>query len=225
MQIEHIDINETVAKARAMLAQEKNISMGFKAAIEVLFVIITLLSNRFNLNSKNSSKPPSSDPNREKQSQKNASGKKPGGQPGHNGANLKPVANPDKVQFIAVDKTALPKGKYHENGYDARQVIDIRISRYVVEYRAQILVDKQGNKFTAPFPEGVVRPVQYGSELKAHVVYLSQFQLLPYNRINDYFAKEINLPLSMGSVYNFNAEAYKALEEFAAIVLCTTAFH
>ena len=63
----------------------------------------------------------------------------------------------------------------------------------------------------------MVRPVQYGSELKAHVVYLSQFQLLPYNRVSDYFAEEVNLPLSMGSVYNFNVEAYKALEEFTAI--------
>ena len=218
MQIEHIDINKAVAKARAILAQEKNISMGFKAAMEVLFVIITLLTNRFNLNSKNSSKPPSSDPNREKQSQKNASGKKPGGQPGHNGNNLKQVTDPDEIQFIAVDKASLPEGKYHEVGYDARQVIDIRISRHVIEYRAQILTDKHGNKFAASFPEGVVRSVQYGSGLKAHVVYLSQFQLLPYNRISDYFAEEVNLPLSMGSIYNFNAEAYKALEEFAAIV-------
>jgi len=33
----------------------------------------------------------------------------------------------------------------------------------------------------------VTRPVQYGNNLKAHAVYLSQFQLIPYQRIQDHF--------------------------------------
>jgi transposase len=39
--------------------------------MEVLFLVIKLLMNRFNLNSKNSSKPPSEDPNRKKKSKNN----------------------------------------------------------------------------------------------------------------------------------------------------------
>lgn len=217
MVIENIDINKAVTRAREMLAKETNVSAGFKAAIEILLIIITLLINRFNLNSKNSSKPPSSDPNR-KRSLRNSSGKKPGGQMGHKGTNLKPVANPDEVQFITLDRRTLPRGKYHEVGYDARQVIDIRISRHIIEYRVQILSDRLGNKFIASFPEGVDRPVQYGPGLKAHAVYLSQFQLLPYNRINDYFTEELKLSLSNGSIYNFNAEAFNLLENFTVIV-------
>ena len=40
-------------------------------------------------------------------------------------------------------------------GYEARQVIDIDISRYVIEYRAQILVDDLGNRYKASFPDDV----------------------------------------------------------------------
>lgn len=217
MKIENIDINKTLEEARDLLATEKNISPAFKAIIEVLFLIITLMVNRFNLNSKNSSKPPSQDPNREKKSKNNILGKKPGGQQGHAGKNLQPVENPDEIIDILIDKSTMPKGKYRDVGYDARQVIDIRISRFVTEYRAQILEDQNGNSFIAPFPSHVTRPTQYGQELKAHSVYLSQFQLLTYNRINDYFAKEINIPISMGSIYNFNKEAYGLLKKFDSI--------
>ena len=49
------------------------------------------------------------------------------------GKNLKHVENPDEITVIPIDKRTLPKGKYHDAGYDARQVIDIRISRFVTE--------------------------------------------------------------------------------------------
>jgi transposase len=114
------------------------------------------------------------------------------------------VENPDEITVIPIDKRTLPKGKYRDAGYDARQVMDIRISRFVIENRAQILEDQNGNQFVAPFPAYVTRPVQYGQDLKAHSVYLSQFQLLPYNRIDDYFSKEIEVSVSSGSIFNFN---------------------
>src|SRR3954463_6737285 len=56
------------------------------------------------------------------------------------------------------------------------------------------------------------------SSFKAHSVYLSQFQLIPYNRIDDYFSEEINVPVSPGSIYNFNKEAYGLLEKFEVFV-------
>ncbi len=214
MKIEHIDINKTLEEARRLLANEKNISPAFKAVIDVLFLIITLMMNRFNLNSKNSGKPPSSDPNREKKSKQNKLGKNPGAQNGHIGKNLQPVSNPDEIIMIPIDKRTLPKGKYRDVGYDSRQIIDIRISRFVTEYRAQILEDQNGNSFVAPFPAHATRSVQYGQDLKAHSVYLSQFQLLTYNRIDDYFDEEINVPISMGSIYNFNKEAFNLLKKF-----------
>lgn len=218
MKLENIDVQATLEKAKGLLKKEKKISPALKSIIEILFLIIVLLVNKFNLNSKNSSKPPSFDPNRDKKGKKNACGKKPGGQNGHVGKNLHPVENPDEIKNIVLDKRKLPKGKYQDVGYQARQVIDIRISRFVVEYRAQILENENGKNFVAAFPSEVTRPVQYGQDLKAHSVYLSQFQLLPYNRIDDYFAEEIKVPVSLGSIYNFNKEAYELLEKFDTLV-------
>ncbi len=73
----------------------------------------------------------------------------------------------------------LLKGKYKDGGYESRQVIDIEISRIVTEYRAQILEDANGKRYTAPFPEGISRPVQYGINVKVHSVYMSRYQLVP----------------------------------------------
>jgi transposase len=43
---------------------------------------------------------------------------------------------------------------------------------------------------------------------------MSQFQLVPYNRIQDYFKDQIQVPISEGSIFNFNKEAYHLLAEF-----------
>ena len=77
------------------------------------------------------------------------------------------------------------------------------IKRVVTEYQVQILISEDNKRFVAEFPEGITRPIQYGNQLKAHAVYLSQYQLLPYNRIEEYFADELNIPIRAGSIFNF----------------------
>ena len=66
----------------------------------------------------------------------------------------------------------------------------------------------------AAFPIGVDKAVQYGNGIKAHSVYMSQFQLVPYNRIQDHFSDQIQVPVSEGSIFNFNQEAYQLLGDF-----------
>ena len=65
----------------------------------------------------------------------------------------------------------------------------------------------------------MTRPVQYGSNLKAHSVYMSQFQLLPYNRIQDHFNDQMNIAISPGTLYNINQQAYWLLARFEAIAI------
>jgi len=213
MVIENIDIEATIEKARQLVDEDKELSASSKSIIEILILVITLLANRLNLNSTNSSKPPSSDPNREKKPKSNK-GKKPGGQKGHVGTTLKKVDDPDKIEPIKVDRSKLPAGRYRQVGFESRQVFDIDISRVVTEYRAQILEDDKGNRFVATFPEGVTKVAQYGTGLKAHSVYMSQFQLIPYNRVQDYFADQLHIPISEGSIFNFNKKAFQLLTDF-----------
>ena len=213
MKIEHIDIEATIEKARQLVSDDKQLSAASKSMFEILILLITLLANRLNLNSTNSSKPPSSDPNRKKKP-KSKTGNKPGGQKGHVGTTLKKVDDPDKIKVIKVDRRKLPAGQYRQVGFESRQVFDIDISRVVTEYQAQILEDANGKQFVASFPEGVKKAVQYGTGLKAHSVYMSQFQLIPYNRIQDYFADQLHIPVSEGSIFNFNVEAFRLLSDF-----------
>ena len=62
-----------------------------------------------------------------------------------------------------------------------------------------------------------IRWSEYGDGIKAHAVYLSQYQLLPYKRIQEYFADQLQMPISEGSLYNFNQQAYEQLAAFEAI--------
>ena len=213
MKIESIDIQATIEKAQSLVREDTQLSAATKSMFEILILVITLLANRLNLNSANSSKPPSSDPNRIKPTRKRT-GKKPGGQNGHVGTTLQKVDNPDRVKEIKVDRRTLPAGHYRQDGFEARQVFDIDISRIVTEYRAQVLKDDKGDRFVAPFPKGVTKAVQYGNGIKVHSVYMSQFQLIPYNRIQDYFADQLHIPVSEGSIFNFNKEAFGLLGDF-----------
>ena len=213
MKIENIDIQATIEKTQSLIREDKQLSAATRSMFDILILIITLLANRLNLNSTNSSKPPSSDPNRQKRSRKKP-GKKAGGQKGHVGTTLKKVDNPDRIEKIKIDRRKLPPGEYQQVGFETRQVFDIDISRVVTEYRAQILEDKKCNRFVAPFPDGVTKAAQYGVGIKAHSVYMSQFQLVPYNRIQDYFADQLQIPISEGSIFNFNKEAYLLSGDF-----------
>jgi transposase len=196
-----INITEALKNAETMLRDDKSVPSQVRAMMELLVLVIRLLAGKLGLNSSNSSKPPSQDPKRTRGSKQKTTGqrRKPGGQNGHEGTTLKKVPNPDRVETLEIDRRTLPRGDYTPVGFDTRQVIDIRISSEVTEYRAEILQDEAGNQFVADFPPGVTRPVQYGASVKAQSVYMSQFQLLPYDRMRDYFADQCGIPLSAGS--------------------------
>lgn len=213
MTIQNISVEATIERVKTLIAEEKEMSPALKASLEMLLFLVPLLVNKLGLNSTNSSKPPSTDPNRQKKP-RGKDGRKPGGQKGRSGTTLSPVPDPDEIKVLPVDRSILPRGHYQEAGHEVRQVIDLNISRVVTEYRAEILKDQQGKRYVAPFPEGVTRPVQYGNSVKVNSVYMSQYQLIPYNRIEDHFLEQLRIPVSSGSIYNFNQEAYERLEDF-----------
>jgi transposase len=211
--IDSIDVEETIQRVTDLITTEQDLSPALKSSLEVLLLLVSLLLNRLGLNSKNSSKPPSTDPFRAKKPH-SASGRKPGGQPGHTGTTLRPVSDPDIIKEIVIDRSLLPPGRYRSSGHEARQVIDLDITTLVTEWRAEVVVDKQGRRHVAPFPEGVTRPVQYGIGVKVNAVYMSQFQMVPYNRIEDHFLEQMGIPVSSGSIVNFNRDAFDRLAFF-----------
>ena len=178
-------------------------------------LLLGALIGRLNVNSKNSSKAPSQDPHRKKESKSGISVRNPGGQKGRIGKRLEPSASVDVVVPISIDRSTLPlSGNYIQGAPVKRQVIDVVISKHVTEYHLEVLIDKNGKRYVAPAPAGVGQSVQYGASVKALSCYMSQYQLLPYARIENFFIDQVGIPLSQGSIFNFNKEAYNALSSF-----------
>ena len=214
MKIEQYNIEELFAKAKKAMADDATLSASMRVIIETLLIVISILVQRLSLNSSNSSKPPASDANRAKKSKSPIDPdkkKKPGGQVGHEGKNLSQVEHPDEIIKIDVDLKALPKGNYKEVGIESRQVVNLIIKRHITQYDAQIVENEAGKQFRAPFPEEAKRPIQYGNTVKAHAVYMSCFQMLPYERMRDYFENQLSFAISAGTLCNFVEEAYDLL--------------
>lgn len=213
MKLKDINITDTLAKAREH-ASEKNLPLGTKELFILMILIIELLVSKFGANSKNSSKPPSLDPNRKKNG-RTKTNKKVGGQKGHIGTTLVQVEDPDVIIDLAVDKSTLPPDQIFKKAEPiVRQVFDVIIDVKVTEYRAEVLIDRDEKKYSAQFPENVNSPVQYGNSVKGLAVYLSNYQMIPFERMRDLFCHQIGLPISTGTLANFNNEAAQKLASF-----------
>jgi len=170
-------------------------------------------------NSTNSSKPPSSDGLKKPQpkSLRKPSGKKPGGQPGHRGTRLEMVEQPDHVVSHPVDECrqcGRSLGAVDAADHRRRQVIDIPpLKLEVTEHRAEIkCCPGCGCRNEAAFPQEVKTSVQYGSRIKSLLVYLNQYQLLPYERTCQLAEDLFSHTISQGTLSNWNAECYRNLE-------------
>lgn len=215
MAVKPLDIEQAIASVKKALANEPSLSPALAGALETLLLLVSLLVSRRGPASHNSSTPPSADPNRAKSSRRGRSKRRPGGQPGHVGTTLKPIDDPDVIVDLPLDRRTLPTGRHWQlAGTETRQVFDVVLHREVTEYRAEVWVDDTGQRWVAPFPAHVGSRVQYGPTCKAHAVYLSQGQLLPYERVRETFVDQLGLPLSAGTLANFNREAFERLAPF-----------
>jgi transposase len=214
MKIKNIDVSSEMQKAQAYLDQHKDLPSDVSALLQMLMTIVTLLVNFFGSNSKNSGKPPSQDPFRSKKTRVKT-GKKPGAQKGHDGKTLTQVENPDEVVKLKVDPSVLPPDRtFKELESQKRQEFNIKIEQFVTEYQAQVLLDNLGEKYVAKFPKGIDSHVQYGPSVRSLSVYLSNYQMLPFERMQDLFQDQLNLPISTGTLVNINAEASELLQQF-----------
>lgn len=147
------------------------------------------------------SKPPSSDKHnsgkkpKKTTSSRKKSGRKPGGQPGHKGHTLEMSAKPDEVITLPVDNCVdcHRSLKNVSAELEKRQVFEIPEPKiWVSEYQAQVKHCKHCDCTTvACFPEGVTHTAQYGPRAKSLMVYMTQYQLLPY-KLHQYQANYLD---------------------------------
>jgi len=156
--------------------------------VEVLTARVATLEGMLRKDSHNSSKPPSSDGlGKKTKSLREQSGKKPGGQPGHKGNTLKQMAHPTQVITHALPEHCERCGctlvQQEIRVVERRQVIDIPVVTCdVIEHQVLALVCQCGQHHVSAFPPAVTEAVQYGPNVRALGVHLTQGQLLPFAR-------------------------------------------
>ena len=212
MTIEGFSTTQVLSEARVLLDKNKKISTEVRLVLSLLIQLVELMSLRLATDSRTSSKPPSPDKAKKPRTQKKKkkkSKKSVGGQPGHNGSTLEQFEDPDEVIELSVDMRTLPAGeKYRPAG------VEIEMKATVCEYRAEVLEDSSGNRYVAAFPANVTKAIQYGNTVKSLAVYMSQYQLIAYARVQEIFEDQFGLPISQGTLCNFTKEAYELSEFF-----------
>ena len=214
MTILDINVTETLKKIKESLDKEKGISSELRALITILINLVEALVDRLGVNSSNSGQPPSQDPNRNRGG-KGGSGRKPGGQFGRDGKTLDLVDDPDEVILLQIARDDLPEGKYESLPPERRQKFDIIIKKHITEYQAEILRNLEtGEIFKASFPDEIKVRTQYGPHIASFATYMSFWQMIPYDRLAGIFADYADLPISVGTLVNFNFKAYETLQVF-----------
>ena len=192
----------------------------YESKIQQLEARIKELEDQLSKNSRNSSKPPSTDEfdKPAPKSLRKKTGRKAGGQKGHEGTNLKMVESPDakelhQVKVCVCCQKSLRRQK--ADSIERRQVYDLPpLELIITEHQAEVKRCSCGHVNRADFPPGVSHYVQYGPSIKSLVVYMQDYQLLPYERTKEFVQDVFGHQLSTGTLYNIRQYAFDQLATF-----------
>lgn len=203
-------INELQNELQKQLAQV--------ARIPILEAKIVELEARLKKNSNNSHQPPSFDRFRNR-SLRGKSGKRPGGQAGHVGKTLEQVENPDNIYKDGVDQCShcgTSLAEVEAQKIERRQVFDIpKVSIEVSEHQVEIKKCPHCKKINkGKFPMEVKSRVQYGKNILALGGYLSFYQMLPIQRLKEFFQDRYGLPISSATLMKTGKFLYEHLKGF-----------
>lgn len=185
--------------------------------------VVSVLLQLTNINSSNSSKPPSTDglkkPASKDRSLRKDTGRKPGGQKGHKGSTLEQNDSPDQTYQYRPETCQHCQASLQEASITAtskRQVFEIPLPKIdVIEHQAHTLCCCCCGKETrADFPEGVDQPVQYGPNLLSYGVWLHIKHQIPFFRCAQILQVSSAISLSAGSLHRALIRAFDSLESF-----------
>ena len=179
-----------------------------EAIVKAQAEIIKSLQEQLNMNSKNSSKPPSSDgfkkpkiPNMRK-----PSGKKPGAQWGHDGnKGLEFPETPDEIQQHQPQNclTCPDREKCSAESHVCQKRNEIDIEIRLIHRQHQTIgkqCPKMGDALIGDFPENITGNLQYGANLKALAIALNTAGMVSINRTSEMLKDVFGARISVGTV-------------------------
>jgi transposase len=204
-------------KDALIISQQARIA-ALEATVLTLEIRLAELEAKLAADSTKSNRPPSSDGLKKgppkPRSLRLRSGKKPGGQPDHPGTTLAFSENPDQIVVHALPPLcdACNEPLPESTAFTARQVFDLPEIRFTVtEHRVMEVQCLCGKAHRGEFPVGVNAPVQYGPNVTAVAVYLTQHQMLPVQRTSDLITDMFGLSFSAASVQQAIVDAAERL--------------
>lgn len=204
-------------------AQKDELIMVLFDHLDAMWQRVEALEARVHKNSANSSKPPSSDGLTKKTSSlRESSGKSAGGQRGRKGSTLRQCEPTQVITHPLPDQcqlchAILPLEQVRL--WARRQVIDVpSVAFDVIEHQALAVTCRCGQLHTSTFPASVTEAVQYGPNVRALGVHLTQGQMLPFARAAELLHDVYGLTISPGTLVAWVAEARAALQGTAELI-------
>ena len=189
-----------------MTPEEQAYVRKLEETIVKLEARIAELERRLNMNSSNSSKPPSTDnPNQKKRSLRKPSGKKPGGQSGHKGTTLKLPCAPSKIipcnpkECAGCALAGQCQGKCLESRYEIDAEITVVVRKYS---QMEYLCPKSNTCLRGNFPENITATKCYGPKIQALAIGMNTYCAVSVNKIHEFFMSVLKLPVSTGFIHN-----------------------
>ncbi len=200
----------------------QNLVLSLFQKIEKLEAENTELRSKLNLNSNNSSKPPSTDGYKKQAAFPRKKNGKQGGQKGHAGKTLKQVENPDFIieHKIKECNCGCNLENLPSKLAEKRQVFELPEPRLeITEHQLHSSVCPSCGKINkAKAPENITAPVQYGSGVKALAVLLNNNYKIPFKKVQSLFEDLFGYPINESTIYSANIKAYNNLEATEEII-------
>lgn len=146
--------------------------------LEEARALIAKLKAQMNRDHENSSIPSSQKPFHKKiKNSRKKTGRPPGAQKGHPG-HKRPHMEPTLPVVELIPSPAVTENEdfYPTGKYITKQVADLELQVSVTEYRAQIYRNRlTGERYHAPFPDGISNEFNYGKKVKALAFLLNNY--------------------------------------------------
>ena len=185
---------------------------------------IEALEEQRHTDSHNSSKPPSSDGiGRRIIQTRKPTGKKPGGQSGHKGSTLPFTDHPDQVVVHVPQRCGTCGGSLEAEasiGCERRQEVELPpVKAQVTEHQAQIKACRNcGAQTRGEFPLGLNSPIQYGTRIRASLIYLKDYALLPFQRSVELMHDLFGVPICTGTLANIEQQCSQKLQATVELI-------